>query len=64
MKTKKITAAITVAAIVIGTAANAASFPDVKSGDWYYDTVTAMTGKGLFAGIEENGTVYFKPETL
>ena len=42
--------------------ANAATFPDVQSGDWYYDTVTAMTGKGLFAGIEENGTVYFKPE--
>ena len=62
MKTKKITAAVAAAAITIGTAANAAAFPDVKSGDWYYDTVTAMTNKGLFAGIEENGTVYFKPE--
>ena len=62
MRTKKITAAITAVALVIGTAASAASFPDVKSGDWYYDTVTAMTNKGLFAGIEENGTVYFKPE--
>ena len=62
MRTKKLTAAIAAAALVIGTAASAATFPDIKSGDWYYDTVTAMTGKGLFAGIEENGTVYFKPE--
>ncbi len=62
MKTKKLTAAVAAAALVIGTIASAATFPDVKSGDWYYDTVMAMTNKGLFAGIEENGTVYFKPE--
>ena len=61
---KRILSAILTCSVLMCAAytANAASFPDVQSGDWYYDTVTAMTGKGLFAGIEENGTVYFKPE--
>ena len=62
MKTKQITAAIIAAAITMGAAANAASFPDVNAGDWYYETVTAMTDKGLFSGVEENGAVYFKPD--
>ena len=38
------------------------SFPDVNPGDWYYDTVMSMTARGLFAGIEEDGVIYFKPE--
>ena len=61
---KRILSAILTCSVLICAAynASAATFPDVKSGDWYYDTVTAMTNKGLFAGIEENGTVYFKPE--
>ncbi len=61
---KRILSAILTCSVLMCAAYNAgaATFPDVKSGDWYYDTVTAMTNKGLFAGIEENGTVYFKPE--
>ena len=38
------------------------TFPDVNPGDWYYDTVMSMTARGLFAGIEENGVIYFKPD--
>ena len=38
------------------------TFPDVNPGDWYYDTVMSMTARGLFAGIEEDGVIYFKPD--
>lgn len=33
---------------------SAASFTDVKQGDWYYETVTEMTDMGLFKGKENN----------
>ena len=33
---------------------SAASFTDVKQGDWYYETITEMTEKGLFNGKGNN----------
>ena len=33
---------------------SAASFSDVNTGDWYYETVTTMTEKGLFKGKGNN----------
>ncbi|MBE7050374.1 MAG: S-layer homology domain-containing protein, partial [Ruminococcaceae bacterium] len=33
---------------------SAAGFTDVNTGDWYYDTVTEMTEKGLFNGKGNN----------
>lgn len=33
---------------------SAASFTDVKQGEWYYETVTEMTDMGLFKGKENN----------
>ena len=53
---------IAVSLISSSLSAFAITFPDVNPGDWYYDTVMSMTAMGLFAGIEEDGVIYFKPE--
>ncbi len=37
------------------------SYPDVKSGAWYFSTVMSMTGKGWLAGFED-GT--FRPDSV
>ena len=38
-------------------AASAASFPDVKEGDWYYDAVHSAVAKGYFVG-DADGNFY------
>jgi hypothetical protein len=40
------------------------SFTDVRTGDWFYDTVMNMTARGLFAGKGEvvNGVGIFAPQ--
>lgn len=35
--------------------------PDVTAGQWYYAAVEYTVARNIFAGVAENGTVYFKP---
>ena len=54
--------AVSLASTTLSAFAYTTTFPDVNPGDWYYDTVMSMTARGLFAGIEEDGVIYFKPD--
>ena len=54
--------AVSLASSSLSAFAYTTTFPDVNPGDWYYDTVMSMTARGLFAGIEEDGVIYFKPD--
>ena len=52
---KKILCSLLVGIMFISSlSVSAASFTDVKQGDWYYETVTEMTEKGLFNGKGNN----------
>ncbi len=49
-----LTCILTVVMLTSSLSVSAASFTDVKQGDWYYETVTEMTEKGLFNGKGNN----------
>lgn len=53
---KKILASILIGIMLISSLSVSASatFSDVNTGDWYYETVTEMTEKGLFKGKGNN----------
>ena len=52
---KKILVSILIGVMFISSLpVSAASFTDVKQGDWYYSQVMAMTEKGLFKGKGNN----------
>lgn len=49
-----ITSILTGIMLISSLSVSAASFTDVKQGDWYYETVTEMTDMGLFKGKGNN----------
>jgi len=54
-KMKKILCSLLLGIMLISSlSVSAASFSDVNTGDWYYETVTTMTEKGLFNGKGNN----------
>ncbi len=69
VSTKKIVSLLLAAVLAVGVGVSALAdggvrFSDVNKGDWYYDAVMDMAGRGIFVGTSEvvNGVGTFSPE--